>query len=97
VAAQSAAAELGSAWRNGDGGGVSGLLRSIPYARRRREARRSWGLARRRPGRRGTARGGDGHGGQLGSLRACSGERGGELEREERRRIGFLGAAATFL
>jgi hypothetical protein len=41
AAAQSAAAELGSAWRNGDGGGVSGLLRSIPYARRRREARRS--------------------------------------------------------
>jgi hypothetical protein len=32
-------------------GGDSGLLRSIPCARRRREARRSWGLARRRPGR----------------------------------------------
>jgi hypothetical protein len=44
------AVELGSAWRNGDGGGVSGLLQSIPSARRRREARRSWGLARRRPG-----------------------------------------------
>jgi hypothetical protein len=65
VVAQSAAVELGSAWINGNSDGVSGLLRSIPYARRRREARRSWGLARRRPRRRGMARGGDGLGGQL--------------------------------
>jgi hypothetical protein len=57
------AAELRSDEENGDGGGDSGHGGSIPSAGRERAARRSWGRARRRSGRRLAAAGGDGHGG----------------------------------
>jgi hypothetical protein len=69
VAAQSAAADSGSCRRNGDGGGDSGRSSPIPSARRWREVRRSCGLARRRPGWRGTARLTGGHGGSSVSRR----------------------------
>jgi hypothetical protein len=59
-------AELGSLRRNGDGDGDSGHGGSIPSAKRTREARRCWGRARRRSGRRLAAAGGDGHGAELG-------------------------------
>jgi hypothetical protein len=62
-------------------GGDSGLLQLIPSTRRRREARRSWGLAQRRPGRRLAAAGGDGQGGELSGERNREGEREPEEER----------------
>jgi hypothetical protein len=75
VAAQSAAAELGSVGRNGDGGGVSGDHDPIPAARMTREARRSSWDPWSRSGRRQTAAGGDGCGGELAGRKSRGRER----------------------
>jgi hypothetical protein len=72
---------------NGDGGGDSRCSSSIPWARRTREARWCWGLARRRPGRCVAAALAGGHGGAARLLGGGRGreERQGEKEMREKR------------
>jgi hypothetical protein len=86
------AAVLSFPARNGDGGGDSGHGGSIPSAGRERAARRSWGRARRRSGRRLAAAGGDGHGGELGPWEEFTGEREQEEKEERGKEEGLRGA-----
>jgi hypothetical protein len=91
VTAQSAAADSGSCRRNGDGGGDSGRSSPMPSVRRWREVRRSCWVPRRSSGRRKTARGGDGHGGELGLCERFHGRERGASQGERKGRGGERG------
>jgi hypothetical protein len=84
VAANFAAASSDSCRETAANGGDSGRFRPIPWARRTREARRCWGRARRRSGRRLAAALAGGHGGELGYWEEDGEERESESSEREK-------------